>query len=101
MSVSTKIGVSILAIAGLTIFLHGLGFFLLILYAGVLWNIWKSFKSVSYLFDRKTLMVYRVETKKQQRHLQEVCHFSELGKFRMVEVQQSESQSTDSPSSWV
>jgi hypothetical protein len=91
----TKIIFSILGIAGITIFLHGLGYFLLIIYAVMLWSIWQPYRSTSYLFDRNTLKVYRVDTKKKQRRLRELAHFSELGKFRIIEVQESDSVDMD------
>jgi hypothetical protein len=89
-STRTKIIMSIVGIVAMTIILNAIGFFILFVYAVVLWLIWRPFKSTSYLFDRKTLKVYRLETKKQKRSLKELAHFSELGKFRIIEVQESE-----------
>jgi hypothetical protein len=49
------------------------------------WIIWKPYATSSILFDRKTLKVYSVATKQQQRSLTELAQFSELGKFQIIE----------------
>jgi hypothetical protein len=87
----TKIIMSVVGIVAMTLILHVFGFLLLIAYAVVLWLIWKPYQSTSYLFDRKTLKVYRVLTKRKQRQLKELAHFSKLDKFRIIEVEERES----------
>jgi hypothetical protein len=90
-STRTKIIMSVVGIVAMTLILHVFGFLLLIAYAVVLCLIWKPYQSNSYLFDRKTLKVYRVLTKKKQRQLKELAHFSKLDKFRIIEVEERES----------
>jgi hypothetical protein len=98
-STRTKIIWSVVGITIVTLLLGVIFFMLPFAYAAVLWTIWKPYQSTSYLFDRKTLKVYRVLTKKKQRHLKELAHFSELGKFRIIEVEERESSgSTDTGS---
>jgi hypothetical protein len=94
-STLTKIVWSVLGIVGMTIVFSGLGYFLLLAYAGWLWYQWRPYRATSYLFDRKTLMVYRVETKKKQRHLKELAHFSELVKFEIIKEEEPESAGRD------
>jgi hypothetical protein len=95
-STRSKIIWSVVGIVIVTIILHAIIFLVIPAYALVLWTIWRPFKSTSYLFDRKTLKVYRVDTKKQQRSLKELAHFSKLEKFRIIEVEERDSSdSTD------
>ena len=95
LSTRDKIILSVAAIIVVTLFFGTLGPFAFLGYPICFWYIWKPYTSTSFLFDRKTLKVYKVETKKQQRQLEELAHFSELSKFRIIEEQESESQGSD------